>query len=1401
MSVSVDFSNIRPVEDSRRKGFEELCSQIAHQFEEVSDSWNYTRLGDPDAGIECKWESPRGEVWGWQAKYVDSIDSSSLSQIDDSIEKALDTYNDLSRYFVCVPCDRPHSPDDDGRTKTALQKWNDRKEKWERWADERDMDVEFVFWGQSQLYEFLSDEKHKGRLYFWFDSEQLTEPKLSEELEVTISNANDRYSPELHVDTGSADIFEPLGRTPCFVEDVEERLEELNNKAGDLFTESSIERLKEADEEAFLDLRDAIEKIPVLLEDIEEIQKEIPISELQDVSETAHDAIWDLDSALQKLQEEGEEGDENASDDYTSYSFRQLRSEVYNFNNFVETSDLEVAETAGLKLLGDAGMGKTHLLCNVAKRRMKNGHPTVLMLGENFTNRSIWSQIIERLGLDCTTEEFLGALDSFGESRGVRSLLMIDALNESPDPRIWNSRLPGLLKKLDSYPHIGLCVSCRSGYEDLVIPSSIGDGLVESRHYGFHEVEYEAVRKFFDEHSIEHSSIPVLQREFRVPLFLKLFCENLENQGKSRVSHGPEGLSEIFEGYIDGINERLRWRLDYDPRANLVKRSVEALAREMAERGKGTKRLPKEVAKEIVDDIFSGTSYSESLYGNILSEGLISEVVNPIGGDVSEAVRFSYDKFADHMLAQQYLKIYVDGDFEQALAEEEELQKIFESPKQYPGLIQAFAIHLPEQEGVEVFEFIDSEEVLKPFIKSLGWRHPQSLTGSDGELKEDIEEYLWEEMHLLEDLYELWRVLLTLATSPDHPMNAEYLYQVHMGQKVAQRDFNWSTFLHKEWSDDTSEVFRLVNWGFSLENNPIESRESKRLISLTLSLFLSCPNRFVRDRATKAMVNVVGSDIDLFIELIERFQGVSDPYILERVYTAAYGAVLRNKDHDAVAEIANTVFEIEFSENDPIPHLLARDYARGIIELADYRIGDFEVDIEKVRPPYDSSFSIEVPSPEELQEKVQTCLEESETDVNARFWWGLVGSDFEGRGSSDFARYIVGSNHSAGKVHGFDFPCDKALRWITKRVFDLGWTPDNFGQFDDRVNRGFHGRMGNRKPEKFSKKYQWIAYHELVAWVTDNYGLSDSRRGTPYTGPWTYFRRDIDPSVLDPVSEPERSLDNVVDFDCLVDEVPLDEWVSNHEDFPELTDLLEVSVDGGEWLPLDSTYKWRADESPESSITRETVVWIESVLVHEDDEETLRDWIRRDWIESGEIESNLVSLGQVTQILRGEYPWHPVVEDRWEESGDAIRGAPIDTENTTLDLIWEAEYDCSIQEKYGMFAPTPYLCELLDLEWIIDTREFTQDTEAPIRVTDLSESGGLMGRVDSLSMLAAENGIRGELENEGLSLVWIVKGEKRVLTGDPAGNQLGKSQIRAAYSLNADGEFVGEATSDFHSWD
>lgn len=1400
MSPHLDFDSIRAIDGSQRDGFEELCSQIAHSFEDVPDSWSYTRLGDPDAGIECKWEAPSGEVWGWQAKYVDNIDNSSLSQIDGSIKRALDNYPGLSRYFICVPCDRPHGARDG--VKTALEKWEDREEKWERWADERDMDVEFIFWGQSELIEFLSEDQHKGRLYFWFDTEGLTGSKLEEELDVTISNAKDRYSPELHVETGNADIFEPFGRTPTFVGDVEDHLDELHEKAERLFTGDNIDVLTEAGEEDSRKLRQAVERIPTLLGNIEKIPEEIPIHELQRTCNDANDAIRELETGLHSLKEDAEEEKDavETTEKATLRDFRQLRSAVIDIQRFVNGNDLQAANKSALKLLGDAGMGKTHLLCNVAKTRTDAGYPTIMVLGENLREGDIWTQIINRLGLDCTTDELLGALDSFGESRGIRSLIMIDALNESPDPRMWNSRLPGLISKIENYPHVGLCVSCRTGYEDLVIPDSIEEDIVESVHYGFNNVEYEAVRKFFDAHGIEHSSIPVLKREFQVPLFLKLFCENLESRGQTRVSHGPEGISEIFEGYIDGVHDRLHPRLDYDPSDNKVRKAVEALAREMAERGGGTKHLPKTDAKDIVDDFLPGRSYSKSLYRHILSEGVISEVVNPISEDIDEAVRFSYDKFADHMLAQQYLELYVDGDFGEALSDTDELKEIFEDPGRYPGLIQAFAIHLPESEGVEIFEYINPDEILKPFIKSLGWRAPGTLTDADGELRGDIGDYLWDEIETLDELHELWRVLLTLSTSSDHPLNAEYLHTVLWEHDLVGRDHNWSKFLHEEFHEDTSEVFRLVNWGFSLENKPLDSLELKRLMSTTLVWFLSCPNRYVRDRSTKAIVNIVGSDLELYTGLIERFQDVNDPYVLERVYAAAYGGVLRHRDQDAVTEIADLIYELEFEDNDPVPHILTRDYARGIIELANHRVDSYTVDLEKARPPYDSSFSIEVPSPEELAEQVRESLEESDTDLESRFWIGLVGSSFEGDGFSDFARYVVGTNHDSTHVHGYDFSGPEALRWITKRVFDLGWNPDDFGDFDHYLNRWTNQGRGTRKPEKFSKKYQWIAYYELVSWITDNCEFTDPITEDFYNGPWVTWDRDIDPSVLDPDVGPTISLDDVPDYDCRIDETPIEEWISDHEEFPDLRPLLELSVDRETWYPLHGIYKWKAEEDTDSRLERDVFCRIDSVIVDEEDQEELVDWITENWIRSDEIRSKLITLPTVTQVFRGEYPWHPIVGDRWEESATAVRGCPVDSKNTSLDLLWEAEYDCSIGEKYSMYVPSPAVTDLLGLERVIDSKEFLQPSGA-VRVADVSKSGGLYDRADSTSILSANSAFVDVLEDQGYSIVWVVQGEKRAITSGMAGNKMGQTQTRAVFTLDEEGEIVGTSESDFYDWE
>ena len=62
---------------------------------------------------------------------------------------------------------------------------------------------------------------------------------------------------------------------------------------------------------------------------------------------------------------------------------------------------------------GAAGAGKTHLLSDVAKKRIDNGLPTILLMGQRFTSTSEpWSQAREHLDLaGVSMEEFVGALE------------------------------------------------------------------------------------------------------------------------------------------------------------------------------------------------------------------------------------------------------------------------------------------------------------------------------------------------------------------------------------------------------------------------------------------------------------------------------------------------------------------------------------------------------------------------------------------------------------------------------------------------------------------------------------------------------------------------------------------------------------------------------------------------------------------------------------------------------------------------------------------------------------------------------------------------------------------------------------------------------------------------------
>ncbi|MCY4060515.1 MAG: hypothetical protein OXG44_21260 [Gammaproteobacteria bacterium] len=214
--MNLDWTAIRPLHGSQAAGFEELCAQLART--ESPAGAKFERKGTPDAGVECFCALSDNTEWGWQAKYFTTLGDSQFAQLDGSVKTALSRHSSLTRYFVCVPLDRPDARVD-GK-KSAMERWNERVSKWERWARESSRHVDFVWWGSSELIERLARTEHVGRVFFWFGQRGFDQSWFDARLREALDSAGPRYTPPVHVDLPLAKDLECFGRTASSIDAV-----------------------------------------------------------------------------------------------------------------------------------------------------------------------------------------------------------------------------------------------------------------------------------------------------------------------------------------------------------------------------------------------------------------------------------------------------------------------------------------------------------------------------------------------------------------------------------------------------------------------------------------------------------------------------------------------------------------------------------------------------------------------------------------------------------------------------------------------------------------------------------------------------------------------------------------------------------------------------------------------------------------------------------------------------------------------------------------------------------------------------------------------------------------------------------------------------------------------------
>ena len=1498
------------MDGSRVGGFEELCAQLARA--ESLPGAKFERTGSPDAGVECYSVLSDGSECGWQAKYFSKLGDSQWRQLDKSVKTALDKHPALVRYFVCVPMDRS-----DGRIcgrRSAMDRWNERVVKWQQWARGRGMYVEFIWWGASELIDRLSRPQHIGTLNFWFGTRAFDHSWFRKHINDAIRVVADRYSPDIHIELAIAQQLATFART----DESFNRIKSLARGLRRAFGAIRIQRSQDNSlpQDAKLNELHQIEK--AILKGFADLES-TPVDPmpLDAIAENVDTAASIAAAILEVVRQHERDYDDQQSAEEGRQSYRanpftewanilyRLRAELSEASACISEAD-RIVNSRLMVLKGVAGTGKTHLLCDLASRRVAVGAPVILLLGHRFTEPSEpWTQVLQMLGMhQGSPEHFIGALEAAAQASHSRALVIIDAVNDGRGSEVWPAHLEPLLAQLEQSPWIAVVCSVRSSYDESVVPEDVRDRAVVITHYGFDGSEYDALQKFFLYYGLELPSAPILQPEFRNPLFLKIICKGLSLKCERRLPRGFHGIVAAFSLYVEAVNGRLADRLDYNWKDNFVRLALDAFSKELVETESSWVVRPR--AQQLVNELLPIPSFRDSLYRGLVSEGVLYEdkawwTDNP----AEEVVFIAFDRFADHIIVDSLLRNHVDVNNPEVAFTEDGYFGFLHGTggnARY-GLIEALCIQVPEHTGRELVRLapkvLDTPSIGEAFLASIIWRKLDAFS-------EDTM-VVWKELRESGKIRgDQLEVLLTISTIPSHPFNAEFLDQRLRQETMPERDSWWSTYLHRAWGSEGA-VDRLVEWASNLRDDEEVDTSVVNLAATTLAWMLTTPNRFLRDRATKALVSLLTGRYKSTMQLIDRFSDVDDIYVAERVYAVACGVAMRSHDAQQVGRLASLVYNKVFAAGTPPVHILLRDYARGVVERAIYLDRDIELDEQAIRPPYNSVWP---PIPSEK------CIEALTPNPHGGAWEG--GDPEWSRNrirwsvmEDDFARYVIGTNSRSGSNwlslrreegtwlslaerkqmlrsdlsereqiawQGYEraeaampliieftgderwtfdrqggrsasvdkqaleqaqrhlenslhhlmaelteehraelasilrnegsqggseeprFDLQVVQRYVLWRVFDLGWTVERFGGFDRMVN--WHSGREAAKSERMGKKYQWIAYHEILAFIADHYQYRErfggDDGGRHYRGPWQEYLhlRDIDPSntlrsAPDRTSRHRRDLSwwGKQSYEDWNEGTSHRDWLASREDIPEIGKLLKAfdPDEGDHWINLRGEFSWQQphppDTEPFDSHRRELWLRLTGYFVRAENVDGFKEWVKT--IGLGEC---WMPVGE-TQLYLGEHGWSPaftdLCADLYREGGWVVLDGETDSNCRALArpcsfayLSESGGFDCSVDEGYTLQLPHHQFSGHLGLKWSGWGADYLDEHGRLAACDPTAHEDG------PSALLVREDLLRQYLKEEGVALCWVVAGEKQVLGGVANGRYYGRLELSGIHQYD-----------------
>lgn len=622
----------------------------------------------------------------------------------------------------------------------------------------------------------------------------------------------------------------------------------------------------------------------------------------------------------------------------------------------LQAEHIALSTSPQLLIMGEAGCGKSHLMAVVAENCLNDGVPAMLFHGRDFdSNQSVEENILRMLGARCGFEPLMESLDSIGCRIGRRVLLMIDAINDTEAKSYWRDKLPAFVKAMSVYRGVGLVMTLRSTYKRDTLPDGYDEEdspLVVYNHTGFAGSEQQALDAFCIRYGLRAPAFPLLSPEFANPLFLNIACQ-VASEGKSNgIFPNNMHFDRIFIEYphiLDKRFDRLRDG-EYDG-LQVASQAIRAIAGYMVINS--TDRIEyKECHKLIRSEV---GSYRHLLV-DLISDCLLSRYPASDGSH-NEYVGFTYQRMSDYYKAEQL----VDGcrtavDVKARFADKDTIDRL-RAGYDTDGIVEQLAIILPERYGLEFWEVLPDRGAglrigpwQRPaiFMNSLRWRSAASVD------KEKCLNFLCEEEYA--QYFDWLDTILRVATIEGHPFNADHFHsKMVQFSPMARRDSLLQPFFLDKYDPEPgsdSSVRRLVDWAWTPGISAKVSADTARLAATAMMWFLTASDMALRDRTTKALVNLLQHQPDALLAVMEEVVKIDDTYLRERMYAVAYACALRNGEPATVERIARFVYRSFFEGGVKETHLLMRDYAACTIDYA-HSLGLLEdITPDEVHPPY-----------------------------------------------------------------------------------------------------------------------------------------------------------------------------------------------------------------------------------------------------------------------------------------------------------------------------------------------------------------------------------------------------------------------------------------------------------------